>query len=267
MAEIYKYPRTPHLEGSRFQPGDEDLDNVPFAEIAQRHLVVEEKLDGANSAISFLPDGELRLQSRGHFLLGGAAEKHFHLFKQWASVHCNALWERLSSRYILYGEWLYAKHTVFYNALPHYFMEFDILDTATMTFLSTPERRKLLQDLPVASVPVLFSGVLKSHKQLTKMVTKSNFIKDDHIVQLRELAAERNLDQDRAVRETDSSTTMEGLYIKVEEDGIVKARYKFVRASFLTAVLNAEGHWLARPIIPNQLKDDVDLYSSQLNNE
>ena len=44
---ILKYPRTPHLEGSRLQPGDEDLSQIRFSEIAGRHLVVEEKCDGA----------------------------------------------------------------------------------------------------------------------------------------------------------------------------------------------------------------------------
>ena len=28
---IIKYPRTPHLAGSRLQPGDEDLSQVPFS--------------------------------------------------------------------------------------------------------------------------------------------------------------------------------------------------------------------------------------------
>ena len=42
-----KYPRTHHLEGSRRQPGDEDLDSVPFRALIGRHLVVEEKVDGA----------------------------------------------------------------------------------------------------------------------------------------------------------------------------------------------------------------------------
>ena len=32
--EIRKYPRTPHIEGSRLQPGDEDLSQIPFSEIA-----------------------------------------------------------------------------------------------------------------------------------------------------------------------------------------------------------------------------------------
>ena len=37
---IVKYPRTPHIEGSRLQPGDEDLSQVPFGEIAGRHIVI-----------------------------------------------------------------------------------------------------------------------------------------------------------------------------------------------------------------------------------
>ena len=58
---IKKYPRTPHVQGSRLQPGDEDLSQIPFATLKGRHLVVEEKVDGANTAISFSPEGELLL--------------------------------------------------------------------------------------------------------------------------------------------------------------------------------------------------------------
>ena len=36
---IIKYPRTPHLAGSRLQPGDEDLSQVPFSCPAGRRLV------------------------------------------------------------------------------------------------------------------------------------------------------------------------------------------------------------------------------------
>ena len=53
---LKKYPRTPHLEGSRLQQGDEDLSQIRFSEIENRYLVVEEKCDGANSAISFSKD-------------------------------------------------------------------------------------------------------------------------------------------------------------------------------------------------------------------
>ena len=58
---IIKYPRTPHIEGSRLQPGDEDLTQRAFSEIAGRHVVIEEKIDGANTALSFDPAGQLLL--------------------------------------------------------------------------------------------------------------------------------------------------------------------------------------------------------------
>ena len=64
MEQIYKYPRTRHLEGSRKQHGDEDLKSVPFSQIAGKYLVLEEKVDGANCGISFGTDGRMYLQSR-----------------------------------------------------------------------------------------------------------------------------------------------------------------------------------------------------------
>jgi len=258
---LYKYPRTPHLEGSRLQPGDEDLDAVPFAALAGRWLVVEEKMDGANAALSFSESGQLRLQSRGHYLTGGARERHFNLFKQWAAVHSPRLWPIVGSRYVVYGEWLYAHHTLFYNHLPHYFLEFDILDKETGDFLSTPRRREMLAGLPLAPVKVLHAGLLDSLESLASLVGPSAFIAPGHLEQLREVCATLNLDAGRAVAETDPSNIMEGLYIKVEEDGIVQARYKYVRPSFLTAVSQSGSHWLSRPIIPNQLAGGVDIFA------
>lgn len=59
--QIYKYPRTRHIEGSRLQIGDEDLSQIPFKSILGKHIVIEEKVDGANTAISFGENGELLL--------------------------------------------------------------------------------------------------------------------------------------------------------------------------------------------------------------
>jgi hypothetical protein len=128
--EILKYPRTPHLRGSRLQAGDQD-DAMPWERLAGRHIVVEEKLDGANAALSFAGDGQLLLQSRGHYLDSGrpgGRERQFNLFKQWAQAHGDALLSLLDDRYQVFGEWMYAKHSLFYDALPHWFCEFDIWD-------------------------------------------------------------------------------------------------------------------------------------------
>jgi len=255
---IIKYPRTPHIQGSRLQPGDEDLRQRPFADIAGRHVVLEEKIDGANTAVSFTDDGELRLQSRGHFLTGGYRERHYNLLKQWGAIHKDRLHEVLGERYIMYGEWMYAKHTIYYDLLPHYFMEFDVLDRETGKFLDTPSRHELLKNLPVCSVPVLASGSFKNMDEILSFLGDSLFISKNHIENLREDAGRLSLDADRVCRETDASRTMEGIYIKVEENGEVVDRMKYVRASFLQTVEESQSHWLDRPIIPNRITKAIN---------
>lgn len=262
---IIKYPRTPHVEGSRLQPGDEDLNQIPFRDIAGKHLVIEEKIDGANTAVSFDDQGNLLLQSRGHYLIGGYREKHYNLFKQWAGIQRDALWEVLGCRYIMYGEWMYAKHTIYYDALPHYFMEFDILDRETGRFLDTHARRALTKGLPIASVPVLAEGEFSRREDVMKYLGNSRFITPEHIEHLREGALREKQDPDRIQRETDASMLMEGLYIKVEEGGQVVDRIKFVRHTFLQTVEQSNSHWLERPIIPNRLSRPLsDLFLPEL---
>ena len=255
---IVKYPRTPHIQGSRLQPGDEDLRQRPFSDIAGKHVVLEEKIDGANTAISFTDEGELRLQSRGHFLTGGYRERHYNLLKQWGAVHKDCLYKVLGCRYIMYGEWMYAKHTVYYDLLPHYFMEFDVLDREAGKFLDTPSRRQFLSGLPICSVPVLATGKFNSTEDILKFLGDSNYVSNQHIEHVREDAERLGLDADRVCRETDLSKTMEGIYIKVEENGEVVDRMKYVRASFLQTVEESQSHWLDRPIVPNRITKKIE---------
>lgn len=259
MNAIRKYPRTRHLVGSRLQPGDEDLDAMPMSELKGKHVVIEEKMDGANCGVSFGADDALLLQSRGHYLTGGPRERQFDLLKQWAGTLADRLLDQLTDRFVMYGEWMYAKHTVYYDALPHYFMEFDILDTETGEFLDTPRRAELLADVPVKPVKVLFAGEFPGEEYLRALIGPSHFITPNAPVQFREDVARLGWDVERAVRQTDLSGVMEGLYVKVEEAGAVTERYKFVRAEFLQ-VVTADGHWQDRPLIPNRLAQDAELF-------
>jgi hypothetical protein len=228
MRSIVKYPRTPHLDGSRVQPGDEDLAVVGAADLERLPLVIEEKLDGSNCGIGFDADETLVLQSRGHVLAGGPREQQFDLLKRWASSHRESLWKILGSRYLMYGEWLYARHTVFYDDLPHYFLEFDMLDRETGMFLSTDRRHALLAGSPVHSVPVLARGPVPAWE---KLIARS---------------------------QCSTSEMMEGLYIKWEADGHVLGRYKYVRQEFLQTVADSMTHWMDRPIEPNRLRPGAD---------
>ncbi len=260
MEQLYKYPRTRHIEGSGLQTDDDPV-TTPWAELAGRHLVVEEKMDGANCGLSFDRDGRLRLQSRGHYLTGGPRERQFDLLKGWASAHAVGLWELLGDRYLLYGEWCYGKHSIFYTDLPHYLLEFDILDTHDGAFLSTERRAAMLQAAPfVASVKVLHAGPLPSLAALQALIGPSHFIATDHREQLGCAATEAGLDPAQALAESDPSGLMEGLYIKIEEGGAVTGRYKYVRRGFLQTVLDSGSHWQDRPLLPNLLRAGVSLW-------
>jgi len=261
--KIYKYPRTRHIEGSRLQVGD-IADDKPIRELTGQHLIVEEKLDGANSAISFDMDGNLLLQSRGHFLLGGGRERHFALFKTWAASHAHALNPVLGHRFVMYGEWMYAKHTVFYDRLPHYFMEFDVFDRETETFLSTIERHSLLTGLPVMPVPVVHEGELTSVEQLNSMVRSTPYKSLNWRDALAEAAVQSNSRPDMVEQQTEDSDLAEGLYIKLEAAGQVRERFKYVRGDFHQAIQASDGHWQERPILPNALAQGIDIFAPRL---
>lgn len=261
MEKIFKYPRTYHVEGSKKQIGDEDLEYVSLKEYADYNIVLEEKLDGANSGISFSQEGKLLLQSRGHFLTGGYRERHFNLFKSWAYSKQSELYELLGKRYIMYGEWLYAKHTIFYTKLPHYFLEFDIFDKERKIFLNTQKRREMLKDFPfIVSVPVLYEGSYYEINSLDDYVGQSLYIDNNHLEILKKVCQKLKLNYERVLKETDNTTLSEGLYIKVEDEEKVVARLKYVRSSFLTTVIESETHWIDRPIIPNQLASGVSIF-------
>ncbi len=257
---LRKYPRTRHLEGSRFQHGDHDLEAVPFKDVRGQFFVVEEKMDGANAGVSFDPDGKLLLQSRGHYLMGGPRERHFDLLKQWAAAHAEDLYLALGDRYVMYGEWLYAKHTCFYDKLPHYFMEFDVYDREKDIFLSTARRREMLAALPVISVAVLWEGRPQKLADVTSLVGPSLFKTPEWRDRLVEAGAAAGVPAAQVLAETDRHDTMEGVYIKVEDDERVLERLKWVRGSFLSALVDSGSHWLDRPIVNNRLAEGVSLW-------
>lgn len=268
---IIKYERTPHLEGSKLQPGDSDHDQVTIAALRARYpgalWVQEEKLDGANCAASFNDQLSMILQSRGHELRGGARERQFAQFKEWAWWIEGQLMERLENRYVMYGEWTFAKHTSFYDKLPHYFHEFDILDKQTGRYLSTFARRRLLQGLAVTSVPVTSVDWPIDQIDLRTRLKRSVYTSPDWERNLAAAAEAAGVDPGRAALETAANDLAEGFYIKIEDEDHVLARAKFVHPRFLQTILDNDGHWSERPMIRNQLAEGVDLFAAPARDE
>ena len=259
---LLKYPRTAHLQGSRLQDGDDDSDQVPLAALAGQFVVIEEKLDGANCAISFTEGGELLLQSRGHYLVGGASERQFNLLKPWAAAHEAMLIERLEDRFVMYGEWCYAKHSCWYDRLPAWFLEFDIYDRREGRFLSTAARAELLRGSPVVSVPVLYQGPMpKTMKELRRFVRPSLAKTANWKAKLDEAVLREGQPLDLVHRQTDMSDLSEGLYVKAESAHGVEGRFKWVRSDFVQTILDSGSHHSRRPVLANQLAPGVDPYA------
>lgn len=252
--ELHRYPRTKHLEGSAVQVGDEDLDLLPFSVFAGKSIVVSEKVDGANAAISFTESGRLLLQSRSRFIDPARRDESYAGFHEWATEHEDALWPALRNQFVMFGEWVLAKQTVFYDALPTAFLELDVLDKQTGQFLSTPRRRMLLRTLPIVSAPVLAEGRFTSLTEVQLLIGPSRFKTPGWRDELLTAIADADVrDSDRFVQETDPSDDMEGVVLKREEDGVVVERAKLVRQGFKSPYLHSASVWLAERKIKNRL--------------
>ncbi len=240
--DFIKYPRTPHLFGSTGTDDDKHLGAAESSRfIADESLIVEEKLDGTNVGIHFTDAGELALQCRGHLITEGM-HPQYDLFKQWATVKRAMLEERLTNRYILFGEWLYARHSVHYQQLPHYFFEFDIYDKADRVFLDLARRRTIIDNTGIHTVPVVHCGSVQ-RKALTALIGPSAFASEF---------------ANPLTGRTDN--LMEGLYFRTESQGIVTGRAKFVRPEFVEKIKQST-HWQQQVMVPNRLKHEADIWS------
>ena len=259
--DFIKYPKTLHIEGSKFQLSTcnasiGNKENTSAIQLSKSEtIIIEEKMDGSQLGIRFLEEGKLQFQSRGSVLDGGPAEMEFSLAKNWAYKNIEALWELLGTRYIILGEWLYFKHTIFYDPLPDFFMEYDIYDTHKNYFLSTDSRMTMLSKFPfITSVRVITKGQAFSSKEFRSHITKSLFVSKEQKENLLLQAAISGPSTEKALADSDTSGLMEGLYIKTETADRVTGRYKFIRGDFVHKITSSDEHWKHRVPIQNILK-------------
>ena len=239
-----RYPRTYHIEGSK--GGDPEA--ISISSLAKKYLVIEEKMDGSMVSIYFDDNGDLHLRHRNKEVRG----VEFDLLKRWTREIEEKLFDRLGDQFIMYGEWLFACHTIFYDKLPSYFLEYDVYDRAAETFLSTLRRKEILFGMPIHSVLILDQGEFHHRRELEELVTSSNFASIDQLETAVRLFEEVGLRRGDALKCLDLSLQMEGLYIKHEDESRVLGRYKYIRKDFIDTILRS-GHWKDRPLVQNQL--------------
>lgn len=127
-----KYPRIPHIPGSNATDDDLVLRSTPVVEDSYGgEFTVYEKLDGASLGISWDETSwKLRLQNRGGYLEDKRDHPQWDAARNWAAKEYLKLMVFFEDYpgYTVFGEWLYAQHSIYYDRLPSLFIAYDVWD-------------------------------------------------------------------------------------------------------------------------------------------
>lgn len=149
-----KYNRSYHLPFSLGCSSDDKMmDDV--SELLNKEVVISEKMDGGNVCLE-----RHNCYARTHS--GPPTHTSFDLFK---SIH-SSVKHLIPENLELFGEFLYAKHSIYYDKLPAYLMLFNVRDLTSDLWLSWEEVELWAEEIQVPTVPVLHRGVFNSVNDL-----------------------------------------------------------------------------------------------------
>ncbi|MDR2870756.1 MAG: RNA ligase family protein, partial [Deferribacteraceae bacterium] len=158
MSDFYKFPSTPHIAALDNNVRDDKVFTLnERTDFLSHYLFVEEKVDGGNLGISFDESGQIRLQNRGNTLREPYLEQ-WKKIPDWLRLKIDALFDSLAGKYILFGEWCYARHTVYYTHLPDWFIGFDVFDIHKHKFLSVGKRNEIFKQIGIVPVHKVSEG-------------------------------------------------------------------------------------------------------------
>ncbi len=205
--DAYPFPRTPHLPGSSVEDDDRTMPREELDRLCRTcEVVLQEKVDGTNVGVFFLSEAQPVCQKRAG-LLASREKKQYNVFRNWVWQRVEALWPVLGTRWVLFGEWLWQTHAVAYDALPDFFLGYDLLDRASQRFATTREVEAAVGQV-VALLPELWRGRVSSADALQALLSS-------HLV-----------------RSAYARTPPEGVYVRFEAGGELVARAKCRRPGF-----------------------------------
>ena len=227
---LIKFPRTRHL----YNLGSASRDDLLMTKDEQMQFInsfvcVTEKIDGSNIAFSIDPDSyKIMIQNRSHYV-NSKYHKQYEKLDVWINNHSDNLFKILEpARHILYGEWLYAKHSINYTKLPGYFVAFDLYDKIERKFYSRSRLENLLQNTGIPLVPLIMSGKFNKLDSIVAFVKMNSHYYDGPV---------------------------EGVYVKLEDHDWVLNRGKIVRENFISG----NEHWTKNILTINSVNFDTNL--------
>jgi len=186
------------------------------------HVIIEEKVDGGIVGLSW--NGKRHLAIGKHSMINyNDNSKKFYGLNSWIYQNYEKI-QKIPLGWVIYGEWLRAKHNIFYDRLTDYFVAFDIWDG--YRYIDLKSRSEFLYKIGFAEVPLIYSGA------------------DLDIVDILYIAEGISVSN---VSRFSSSEIMEGIVIKNYEKGLMG---KYVRREFMDSI---EEHWLRMPLVENRL--------------
>jgi atypical dual specificity phosphatase len=233
---FFKFPTTPHVLdlGATLTESDRLLSKSDAARFfdGSTHVVVEEKIDGANCGISLTADYELKFQNRAKHVTSAYASQWKGLEK-WQAEYAGSICMLLEPEVeVLFGEWCFARHSIGYTDLPSYFVAFDIYNKREGRFCSTRERNRRLSEVGIPVVPHLAEQAFASADDLLTLLQQPSMYYDG---------------------------AMEGLYLRIDEPleqggGLwLQRRGKVVQPGFMQTI-EQDGHWIHKDLVKNGLK-------------
>lgn len=196
---------------------DEEVSHSDLLKMAHKGatLVLQEKVDGANVSVHFEQEWEPVLQKRSGVIAQGERHKQYNVWRDYVSEHMESLFSLLSTRYCLFGEWLWNLHGVSYDSLPAYLLIFDLYDKESGEWLSRNRIESLIEPFGdefhlvpnLAVLDLLDKSIANNLDQRIKglLIRKSNF----------------------------SPENQEGIYLRLENENSVIYRAKVRRDTFV----------------------------------
>lgn len=135
------------------------------------HITITEKIDGANASIVVNEDGTLTACSRRNELNQNNTLQGFYDFVQ--TLDASIVSAALTSRYILFGEWL-VKHTIRYpeDKMKQFYV-FDVFDTETEQYMPWDFTKQIAEFIGLKTVPLFYDGPFISWEHIYSFVGKT----------------------------------------------------------------------------------------------
>ena len=115
-----------------------------------REIVIMEKMDGANACMT-----KENVYARSH-----SGEPHREEWDYLKKFHSEKYMHKIPENMAIFGEYLYARHSIKYEELPNYFLAFGVYHEPSGRWLSWQKTKKVANLVGVPTAPVIEKTII-----------------------------------------------------------------------------------------------------------